>query len=76
MRNKLQHGANGQWCNGTGTTAVYEVGLGDTDDTTMYRDTEFQQYWYRPDDDTFWYRDTTNIAVLMTIFCLSRPAEK
>ena len=49
-----------------------ELGLGDTDDTTMYRDTAFPRYWYRNDDDTFWYRDTTNIAVLMAIFSLSR----
>ena len=54
----------------------YIVGLGDTDDTTMYRDTEFPRYWYRHDDDTFWYRDTMNIAVLMTIFSLSRSADK
>ena len=46
----------------------YSVGLGDTDDTTIYRDTKFPRYRYRQDDDTFWYRDTTNIAVLMTIF--------
>ena len=52
------------------------VGLGDTDDTTMYRDTEFPRYWYRHDDDTFWYRDTMNIAVLMTIFSLSKSADK
>ena len=49
--------------------------LGDTDDTTMYRDTDFQRYWYRHDDDTFWYSVTTNIGVLMTIFSASRPAE-
>ena len=53
----------------------FASGLGDTDDTTMCRDTEFPRYWYRHDDDTFWYRDTTNIAVLLTIISLSRPAE-
>jgi hypothetical protein len=52
--------------------SIYLIGLGDTDDTTMYRDTEFPRYWYRQDDDTFWYRDTMNIAV----FSLSRPADK
>ena len=53
-----------------------QANIRETGDNTMYRDTEFPRYRYRHYDDTFWYRDTTNIAVLSTIFSLSRPAEK
>ena len=43
--------------------------LGDTDDTSIYRDTEISQYWYRACLDTFWYRDTKSIAILFDTFC-------
>jgi len=32
--------------------------MGDTDDTSIYRDTKISRYWYRVCFDTFWYRDT------------------
>ena len=32
--------------------------MGDTDDTSIYRDTKISRYWYRVCLDTFWYRDT------------------
>jgi len=37
------------------------VGMGDTDDTSIYRDTKISRYWYRVCLDTFWYRDTIGI---------------
>jgi len=32
------------------------VVLGDTDDTSIYRDTKISRYWYRVFLHTFWYR--------------------
>jgi len=43
--------------------------LGDTDDTSIYRDTKISRYWYRACLDTFWYRDTKSIAILFDTFC-------
>ena len=44
------------------------VVLGDTDDTSIYRDTKISRYWYRACLDTFWYRDTKSIAILFDTF--------
>ena len=43
------------------------VVLGDTFDTSIYRDTKISRYWYRVCFDTFWYRDTKSIAILFSI---------
>jgi len=48
---------------------VFDLVLGDTDDTSIYRDTEISRYWYRAFLDTFWYRDTKSIAILFDTFC-------
>ena len=48
---------------------VFIVGMGDTDDTSIYRDTKISRYWYRVCLDTFWYRDTKSIAILCRYFC-------
>jgi len=49
--------------------AMLIVGMGDTDDTSIYRDTKISRYWYRICLDTFWYRDTISIAILCRYFC-------
>jgi len=51
-------------------TKLYsKLGMGDTDDTSIYRDTKISRYWYRVCLDTFWYRDTKSIAILCRYFC-------
>jgi len=42
--------------------------LGDTDDTSIHRDTKISRYWYRACLNTFWYRDTKSIAILFDTF--------
>ena len=46
---------------------LFKIGMGDTDDTSIYRDTKISRYWYRICLDTFWYRDTKSIAILLSI---------
>jgi len=45
-----------------------QVVLGDTADTSIYRDTKISRYWYRACLDTFWYRDTKSIAIFFDTF--------
>jgi len=48
---------------------LFRLVLGDTDDTSIYRDTKISRYWYRACLDTFWYRDTKSIAIFFDTFC-------
>jgi len=47
--------------------------MGDTDDTSIYRDTKISLYWYRVCLDTFWYRDTKSMSILLSILHVAKP---